>query len=153
MRLVRLAVLHAQWGVAPRQLAVSASTGNGEATRRLDVIRRWLMEKEPTIFVGVDWASTEHQVCMIGPSGPVQRAFAHDAGGLGAMVDWLCAQTANPSDIVVAIEVPHGPVVEALMERGNRSSRAHRPGAKCLDVCSFPAFTSTSITSRAPDIE
>jgi hypothetical protein len=42
------------------------------------------MEKEPAIFVGVDWASTEHQVCMIGPSGPVQRAFAHDAGGLGA---------------------------------------------------------------------
>ena len=76
------------------------------------------MEKEPAIFVGVDWASTEHQVCMIGPSGPVQRAFAHDAGGLGAMVDWLCAQTANPSDIVVAIEVPHGPVVEALMDRG-----------------------------------
>ena len=76
------------------------------------------MEKEPAIFVGVDWASTEHQVCIIGPSGPVQRAFAHDAGGLGAMVDWLCAQTANPSDIVVAIEVPHGPVVEALMDRG-----------------------------------
>jgi transposase len=76
------------------------------------------MDKEPAIFVGVDWASTEHQVCMIGPSGPVQRAFAHDAGGLGAMVDWLCAQTANPFDIVVAIEVPHGPVVEALMDRG-----------------------------------
>jgi transposase len=76
------------------------------------------MDKEPAIFVGVDWASTEHQVCVIGPSGPVQRAFAHDAGGLGGMVDWLCAQGADPLDIAVAIEVPHGPVVEALMDRG-----------------------------------
>jgi transposase len=76
------------------------------------------MDKEPAIFVGVDWASTEHQVCMIGPDGPVQRAFAHDAGGLGAMVDWLCAQTADPQDVAAAIEVPHGPVVEALMDRG-----------------------------------
>jgi hypothetical protein len=31
------------------------------------------------------------------------------------MVDWLGARTVNPSDIVVAVEVPHGPVVEALM--------------------------------------
>jgi hypothetical protein len=66
------------------------------------------MEKEPAIFVGVNWASTEHQVCMIGPSGPVQRAFAHDARGLGAMVDWLCTQTADPSDIVVGLKCHMG---------------------------------------------
>ena len=24
------------------------------------------MEQEPTMFVGVDWASPEHQVCMMG---------------------------------------------------------------------------------------
>lgn len=45
------------------------------------------MEPEPIVFVGVDWASTEHQVCLIGPDGPVQKTFPHDAVGLGAMVD------------------------------------------------------------------
>ncbi len=76
------------------------------------------MEKEPTVFVGVDWASVEHQVCLVGPDGPVQRAFAHDADGLNAMVDWLLASASVPQDVAVAIEVPHGPVVEALMDRG-----------------------------------
>jgi transposase len=76
------------------------------------------MEKEPTVFVGVDWASVEHQVCRVGPDGPVQRAFAHDADGLNAMVDWLLASASVPQDVAVAIEVPHGPVVEALMDRG-----------------------------------
>jgi transposase len=116
VHLFRLAVLHTHWGVAPLRIC-SAQVRNGEATRPLD-FREVLMDKEPTIFVGVDWASTEHQVCMIGPAGPIQGAFAHDARGLGAMVDWLCAQTPNPSDIVFAIEVPHGLVLEALMDRG-----------------------------------
>jgi len=75
------------------------------------------MDNEPTVFVGVDWASTEHQVCVLGPDGPMQRAFAHDAEGLGAMVDWLCSQAAMPQLVAVAIEMPHGPVVEALMDR------------------------------------
>jgi hypothetical protein len=55
------------------------------------------MEKEPAILVGVDWPSTEHQLGMIGASGPVQRAFAHDTGGPGVMVD-----------IAIAIEVARG---------------------------------------------
>ena len=76
------------------------------------------MEKEPTVFVGVDWASVEHQVCLIEPGGPVQRTFTHDADSLGAMMDWLMASAPGPQDVAVAIEVPHGPVVEALMDRG-----------------------------------
>lgn len=76
------------------------------------------METEPSIFVGIDWASTEHQVCVSGEAPPVQRAFAHDALGIGAMVDWLVGQADGPEDIAVAIEMPHGPVVEAVMDRG-----------------------------------
>jgi len=76
------------------------------------------MLNEPTLFVGVDWASTEHQVCILGPSGPIQKSFPHDGLGLGAMVDWLLEHAPNPADIAVAIEMPHGPVVEALMDRG-----------------------------------
>ena len=76
------------------------------------------MDTEPLVFVGVDWASTEHQVCLTGTGEPIQRAFAHDAGGIGGMVDWLCGQTEKPGQIAVAIETPHGPIVEALMDRG-----------------------------------
>ena len=76
------------------------------------------MDTEPLVFVGIDWASTEHQVCLTGTGDPVQRAFAHDAGGIGAMVDWLCAQAGQPDQVAVAIETPHGPIVEALMDRG-----------------------------------
>jgi hypothetical protein len=48
------------------------------------------MDAEPLVFVGIDWASTEHQVCLNGANGPIQRAFAHDANGIGAPVP-LCA--------------------------------------------------------------
>lgn len=119
MRLVGLAELHVQWEVAPGPVVLSACTGNGEAARRLDVTCMEVnMEKEPTVFVGVDWASVEHQVCLVRPDGPVQRAFAHDADSLGTMMDWLMASASDPQDVAVAIEVPHGPVVEALMDRG-----------------------------------
>jgi transposase len=76
------------------------------------------MDAEPLVFVGIDWASTEHQVCLAGADGPIQRAFAHDATGIGAMVDWLSAQAAQPEHVAVAIETPHGPIVEALTDRG-----------------------------------
>jgi transposase len=76
-----------------------------------------MMDKEPTVFVGVDGASVEHEVCLMSPDGPVQRAIAHDADSLGAMMDSLAAATPRTQDVAVAIEVPHGPVVEALMDR------------------------------------
>ena len=76
------------------------------------------MDTEPLVFVGIDWASTEHQACLTGMGDPVQRTFAHDAGGIGAMVDWLCEQAEQPNQVAVAIETPHGPIVEALMDRG-----------------------------------
>jgi len=78
------------------------------------------MEQEPTVFVGIDWASEEHQVCVIGPDGPIQRAFAHDAAGLGAMAAWIVSHAESPGQIAVAIETPTGPVVEILMDYGVR---------------------------------
>ena len=72
-------------------------------------------------FVGVDWGSEVHHVCIIDAEGRVQgeRSFAHTGSGLAEMAAWLLQQSgAAPGAIVVALEVPHGPVVEALMERG-----------------------------------
>jgi len=76
------------------------------------------MDTEPLVFAGIDWASTEHQVCLTSTGNPQQRTFPHDANGIGAMVDWLCMQAEHPERVAVAIETPHGPVVEALMDRG-----------------------------------
>ena len=72
-------------------------------------------------FAGVDWGSETHQVCIIDGEGAVlgERAFRHGGPGLADMADWLVATTgAEPHIIGVAIEIPHGPVVESLMERG-----------------------------------
>ena len=71
-------------------------------------------------FVGVDWASQFHQVCVLDARGVCQgqRSFPHSGSGLGQMCDWILQQTGTNAEVVsVAIEVPHGPVVDALMER------------------------------------
>jgi transposase len=71
-------------------------------------------------FAGVDWGSEQHQVCLLDVTGKVvgERAFAHDGAGLVAMCDWLVSLAGHPSTVAVAIEVPHGPVVDVLLDRG-----------------------------------
>src|SRR5215813_9034326 len=48
-----------------------------------------------------------------------ERDFAHGGAGLAEMAAWLTGVAgAEPSAIHVAIEIPHGPIVETLLERG-----------------------------------
>lgn len=72
-------------------------------------------------YAGVDWASDSHQVRLLDQDGRDlgERIFKHAGEGLAAMADWLMATSGadDPGDIHVAIEVPHGPVVETLIER------------------------------------
>jgi transposase len=72
-------------------------------------------------FVGVDWATEEHVVCLLDEGGNViaERSFRHSGTGLSELCTWLLEKTgAAPVALHVAIEVPHGPVVETLLERG-----------------------------------
>ena len=72
-------------------------------------------------FAGVDWASEAHHVCLVGGDGSKreERIFRHAGAGLAEMADWIAAKCGGSApDIPVAIEVPHGPVVESLMDRG-----------------------------------
>jgi hypothetical protein len=72
-------------------------------------------------FVGIDWASQSHQVCLVDAHGEClgERAVAHGGPGIEELCDWLIARTgATPEVIGVAIEMTQGPVVEALLERG-----------------------------------
>ena len=75
-----------------------------------DGTRRW--------FAGVDWGSEKHQVCLLDVDGAVvgERAFRHDAAGLSALCDWLVSVAGDAGAAAVAIEVPHGPVVDARSE-------------------------------------
>jgi hypothetical protein len=71
-------------------------------------------------FAGVDWGSQKHQVCLLDAAGQVvgEREFRHGGAGLTALCDWLVSVAGEPERVAVAIEVPHGPVVDALLDRG-----------------------------------
>lgn len=70
-------------------------------------------------FVGIDWATREHQVCLVSHDGKEleQRVFAHSAEGLASLVSWL-RTVEDISNIKVAIETTNGLVVDALLEAG-----------------------------------
>ena len=79
------------------------------------------MDKTPRWFAGVDWASQKHDVWLADASGKRlgKRTFEHSGEGLAQMCSWLMATSGGrPEDIHVAIEVPHGAVVETLLDRG-----------------------------------
>jgi transposase len=71
-------------------------------------------------FAAVDWGSAQHQACILDRGGAIagERAFPHGGAGLAALCDWLVSIAGDAGAVAVAIEVPHGPVVDALLERG-----------------------------------
>ena len=71
-------------------------------------------------FAGVDWGSERHQVCILDAQGSVvgERDFPHSGAGLAELSDWLLSSTGAVDTVAVAIEVPHGPVVDTLIDRG-----------------------------------
>ena len=78
-------------------------------------------EPEFEIWVGIDWGQSTHQVCVIDAAGKVLRecAIEHTAAELHKVADWLIEHVGGvAARIAVAIEVPHGVIVETLLERG-----------------------------------
>jgi len=72
-------------------------------------------------FVGIDWGSEAHQVCVLNAQGdPLgQRQVSHTAAALEELFGWLEKLTEGVlTSLAVAIEVPRGPLVETLLERG-----------------------------------
>ena len=72
-------------------------------------------------YAGVDWASETHHVLMTDDTGKKigEKIFKHSGEGLAEMAAWLMVASGatEPDQIHIAIEVPHGPVVETLIER------------------------------------
>jgi transposase len=72
-------------------------------------------------FVGVDWGTQVHQVCVLDQAGHLleQRRVEHRAEAIATMIDRLLKFSGgDPASIAVGIEVPRGPLVEAFLERG-----------------------------------
>ena len=75
---------------------------------------------EPLAFVGVDWASEQHAVCVLGVDGRNRDAFAiaHSKDGFAKLIRRL-GGLGSPRQVPVAIERPDGRLVDALLEAGH----------------------------------
>jgi transposase len=71
-------------------------------------------------FAGIDWGSERHHACLVDSEGTIiaERECSHSGTGLAELADWLIRMTGAASEVVAAIEVPHGPVVDTLLDRG-----------------------------------
>lgn len=72
------------------------------------------------LYVGVDWATEAHQVCLLSPDDKRvdELVVPHTGAGLAALRNQLEQRVSEPARIAVAIEVPHGAVVDALLDHG-----------------------------------
>ena len=79
-----------------------------------------MVEEKVLWFAGVDWGSEKHQACVLDAQGGVagEREFSHSGAGLAELCDWIVSITGEVSTVAVALEVPHGPVVDTLLDRG-----------------------------------
>jgi hypothetical protein len=85
------------------------------------------MKGEFTFYVGVDWGVEFHQACILDAHGEkiCQRRIEHSGPGMLEFCDFLQALTnGEASALAVAIEVPRGPIVEALLEHDYAVSRS-----------------------------
>jgi transposase len=71
-------------------------------------------------YVGIDWGSEEHAVCLLDASGQVcgERRVAHTAAAVQEAIAWLRTRTGvTPDAIAVAIETPRGVLVDTLIDQ------------------------------------
>jgi transposase len=80
-----------------------------------------LLELTRRLFVGIDWGTEIHHVCVVNSDSQIveDRKVRQTADGLAEFLQWLSGlRRDSAASIIVAIEVPHGPVVDVLLEHG-----------------------------------
>jgi hypothetical protein len=73
------------------------------------------------VFVGIDWGEESHRVWVSDREGEHlgERSVPHRGDALIELVDWLLAFAEGElTSIAIALEVPRGPVVDTLLDRG-----------------------------------
>lgn len=71
-------------------------------------------------FVGIDWATESHEVCVLDRERLIvdRKTIEHSGSGIAQLVESLLKLCGNePGQIAVAIEMPRGAIVETLVER------------------------------------
>jgi transposase len=72
-------------------------------------------------YLGIDWGTEEHTLCLLDASGRVcgTRAVAHTADAVQAAIHWVGQQTGvPPRDVAVGLERPRGALVDTFLEQG-----------------------------------
>ena len=78
------------------------------------------MASDEQWFVGMDWATEQHQICVLEGDGKVvgERQVGHSGAGIADLCRWLEELSGGHlASVHAAIEMPHGAVVEMLLER------------------------------------
>lgn len=72
------------------------------------------------LLVGIDWADQNHVYCLMDEAGTTLSTgtIEHTAEGLEHFMHAVRARVQSPSEVLVAIETSHGPLVGALLEHG-----------------------------------
>jgi hypothetical protein len=98
------------------------------------------------VFVGLDWATQEHAVCVIDAAGRVLEhlTVSHDRDGLAELLRRLVRHGRN---VRIAIERPSGVVVDVLVEAGHQVFPIHPNAVKA----SRPRYRSHGAKSDASD--
>src|SRR5215210_9412867 len=104
---------------APIQVPAGVVTARGPREDRT-MADETMAEETIRWFAGVDWGSAKHQICLLDGAGKVvgEREFAHGGAGLAALCEWMVSMAGDPGTVAVEIAVPHGPVVDAVLDRG-----------------------------------
>jgi hypothetical protein len=103
-------------------------------------------------YAGIDWASESHHVFLTDKDGRKigEKIFKHGGEGLAGMTAWLIttAGTIDPGQVHLAIKVPHGPVVETLLERGFTVYAINPKQMVSVTASPWPAPRMTAATPR-----
>ena len=86
-----------------------------------DVARRLWLSKQYRYFVGIDWATESHEVCVLNAEQQVvdRKAVEHSGSGIAQFVEYLGKLVSgDPEHVAIGIEIPRGALVETLVERG-----------------------------------
>ena len=78
------------------------------------------MDTQFLFFLGIDWATEEHRICLLDANGRKisERNVSHSGPGIQDFLDWIIQKAGHDVDrLAVCIEVPRGAIVEALLDR------------------------------------
>lgn len=78
------------------------------------------MSEQYRFFIGIDWATESHEVCILDAAQRVieRKSVEHNGAGIAQFVTYLDKLAGGePESVAVGIEMPRGAVVESLVER------------------------------------